>query len=173
MVKPSFTDGPAFPGNAVCGVDAIPHIYAKNRNVFCVIARSNNGNVSVYEMVDDKPVNFWLDLDPATMTAARARGRTHDRDETSVMDRPAYGFTINEINGKRVMKIRSLPRPIVVIKGKNGYTGFTKINGHMCILKYIWVKLKPILGVVPVVEYIDIVGYDRVTKEKRSERVRK
>ena len=179
-MKP-FTDSPVYTDEAKHGKDAIPDVFKRDPNVFCVIARSNNGNIVTFvgkppEKKGDKigVDQFWLDLDPDRVRHARESGKNHDRVEMLIIDGQAYGFSTQIAGNDTVLYMQQVRRPVIIRPGKSGgYNAFVKINGQMSLLKYIWVSVTPQMGIIPIVNYIDIVGFDIRTKQKISERVHK
>jgi len=58
---------------------------------------------------------------------------------------------------------------IRICKRKGKWVGVVKLNGHEIILQKMYAKMKPPFSVK--CEYVDIIGNDLTTGEKRSERI--
>ena len=87
----------------LCGPASIHVIYEMNPKVFFVISRKFNGNVMVYSAVtkNNKMVGvemYWLDLEHSYRIRARKKGRKHDRDEVTLLQKVGYGFKANPLN---------------------------------------------------------------------------
>lgn len=156
----SFKSGPEI---AKCGAEALPEIFARNRNVFCAFVRRKNGNVVLLEGIvkDDGTLegidSFWLDLEPAYRAAARARGRQHDRDELNVLDRRAYGFSSVRVNAKTLtIRMNQLPDyPITVRAEANGVHAYAIRDAEIVRLRHIYVHDRSD-GWLPSVDHIDV-----------------
>lgn len=170
----SYTDKPfSFP--QLKGIEAVDTILKEKPNVWCIFARSKNGNLAIHEAeVKGNTItghdSYWLDLEPSYREAARARGRTHDRDEFSMADRvQAYGFN-EEVLGpdKRIVRIRSYPERAITVKlEKSGVHAYVRIQDSLCRLQYIYVQHH-----FWQVEYIELHGIDS-KKRHVSERLKK
>lgn len=152
---------------AETGAAAIPRIRALNPRVFCAFVRNKNGNVVLLEgrTQDGRLVDvdsFWLDLEGSYRAAARKRGRTHDRDELSILDRRTYGFTAVRVNDTTLKLVFHQVPALAMFARLNAdgsVTGFGQLHGVKMTVQYIYVQATTRL-LIPVVEYIDVVGTD-------------
>lgn len=177
MSRKLFNTGPV---TALSGPEAIRDVYAHNRNVFLVISRKYNGNLVVLEAIlnDRREITdiemFWLDVDPAYVQVARKNGRLHDREELTSLDLVAYGFDlVNKINPTQwVIHFRKYPKKDLLISvTETGTSSFSKKNGEMYKLFSFHIFDTTVLGVLPTVEYVEIISYNVKTKQKHVDKI--
>lgn len=153
---------------AETGAYAIPKIRALNPRVFCAFVRNKNGNVVLLEgrvsqgrLVDVD--EFWLDLQPEYREAARRRGRKHDRDELSLLDRRTYGFAATRVDDRTLKLVfHQVPALAMYVRlnADGSVTGYGQLHGINMTVQYIYVQATTRLMLLPAVEYIEVVGTD-------------
>lgn len=94
--------------------------------VICVLTRSCNANVVVYEAnitpsgrLDEKdPISvYWLDLEPRLRAKRRAKGIRHDYEALSFLERAmAYGVRCKMLGTNRVLVTFKVPNLSCVVR---------------------------------------------------------
>lgn len=110
--------------------DNIHSLCAKYPEIFCVLTRSCNQNVVVYQINVDKRGNvcqknpvivYWLDLDTSLRTKRRRQGILHDYENLSFIEQKyAYGITAKFLSKHKLKVCFSIPNMscTVLIKGR-------------------------------------------------------
>lgn len=177
----SFLEEP-FPDDAY-GLEALNTIQKYGNNVFLVIGRKKNGNVMVYEIRrnqqngDFTHIDFyWLDLDPSYRAKARGKGKTHDRDEVSKLEKIYYGMSIvRKMNSQKwEVKFDQYPQKmILIINSKGKPTLYRKSSSNdIQEVTSMFVQDRCVLNSLPVVDAVFLIGYDAKTKEPQTFKVR-
>ena len=111
---------------------AVGKIRACNPNVFGTLVRNKNGNVVVMEgLVAQERLQsisfYWLDLEPSYRQQARRKGKPHDRDEFSMWDHKAYGFTETRVSPTRIdITLNQLPQYVIRVEYRD-----RRVVGHV------------------------------------------
>ena len=164
------------------GVAARDEIKAISSMVFMVIGRELNGNVVVMEASVNrmgfikKIEPFWLDLDPEYRKTNRLKKKAHDRDEFNFLDRRAYGVSVDKKNTKSwTFHFNQFPsKKFSVVVDSNGASCFTRDakTNDMYLVHYLYVNHDKLLGLIPKVRHIDVVGRNPQTGKKVAERLK-
>ena len=160
------------------GNAAIHHVYKHNSNVCLVVSRKHNGNLVVLEAILNKQreiVNidtFWLDVDPAYRKPRRAKHIVHDRVELTSFDKIAYDLKILQKDPQCwQFKFKKCKKVLLACVTKNGVSCFMKKQGELYKIHHLHIQDRTILGMLPTVDYVQIVSYHVKTKEKHVDRI--
>lgn len=109
-----------------CSVKDVTMLSSVFPTVVCVLTRSCNANVVVYEAnitpsgrLDRKdPISvYWLDLDPELRARRRAKGILHDYEKLSFLERTmAYGVQCEMLGTNRVLVKFKVPNLTCVVR---------------------------------------------------------
>lgn len=117
--------------------------------IFCVLTRSCNQNVIVYEVNFDRKYNvckqkpvkaYWLDLDKNLQKIRRKKGISHDFEELSyIEEKYAYGVSTKFLAPDKLKVCFSIPNMscTVLIKNKKAFAYHQQkiFNKAYCIIK--------------------------------------
>lgn len=168
------------------GQAAVPWVYRKCKEVFCVLTRNYNSNILVWEVTAPhnakSPIeSYWLDLEPSYRASARAAGRLHDRCERGITDEIPYGYTVNTIDPGNTweMTMRQVPYvPITVqrevLRDRKGtvrtvYNGYLQLQSApdkpsvLCRLQHIHVHDYMTAFGLPHADKVSVYGLERGT----------
>ena len=109
-----------------CQVKNIKTLARTFPTIVCVLTRSCNENVVVYEAnVDDagnfdrkEPIiGYWLDLEPKLRSKRRRAGIQHDYEELTLLEkRLAYGVKCSIINPRKIKVVFKIPNFQVIVQ---------------------------------------------------------
>eukprot|EP00906_Rhabdomonas_costata_P028110 RCo039883 len=151
----------------------------KNPNIFCVITRSKNQNVVVYEAnvkdgafpeKGDVLQVYWLDIDPEYVKKNRAKGKTDDREELIWMEKKiAYGAHAHARPEPGTYEVHfvALPKQHAVLKMDPATKRprlYAEVNGKTVMLKQMYVHAEEGL-LKPKVLYVMLICMDADGKE--------
>ena len=150
---------------SLSGRNAVDDIHRINPFVFCIIARSVNGNVMCYECKNGVISYFWINLDPKYKNLTRV-------EKPGVLEWSPYGWTQKKLSDSTYeVTLRQVPsKPIFVntepLKydgehvGRPCARGYTTLNGQKCYLNYAWVEMSG-SAILPKVIHVDMFGHNR------------
>jgi hypothetical protein len=155
-------------------------------NMLFILKRSKNGNLVCYEgMLDEdgkslavkQPVDvYWMDVDPAYVKKARAKGRESDRVDLNYMEKTmAYGLSAKAIDGEAgaytIKLVAFGDRAIKVYLKEGKIIAEMTVSGQQCNLQCIDItSVERTLRPAKVV-HVDLYGENLETGELITERI--
>ncbi|MES1911106.1 MAG: hypothetical protein MHM6MM_003591 [Cercozoa sp. M6MM] len=171
--------------HALCvDIESAAQLQERNPNVFCVISRSKNANLVVYEanigpdgeLVRDEPVLvYWLKIEPSYRQANRRKGKSDDRQELSVLEwRMAYGISHQWHHDACEISFVALPERKCMLRIVEGRPRAVSLADDTAFMTQIYVQAKErMFGLLPKVEYVDITWTSSLDSSQRLERLQK
>lgn len=134
------------------------------------IERNKNANIVVYDAMA-LPDTTLPEDDPVTVYWLKLAEGGHRKELKGIESRMAYGFSVEEREGDRlILEMKAdIGRPVVVEKHEGVFKAFIEIGGKSVILGKVYIFAEEKFP-YPSVKYLELFGHDPVTGEESYEK---